>query len=110
MGVGELAVTLRGLDALVFTAGIGENSARVRREVVGRLGFLGLVLDDDAHRTDRGGARRISPAGDQRPQVWIVPTDEERVIAGHAARLTAKLPTRGLRWGLTVRPDDARRP
>ncbi len=95
MAVGELAVTLRGLDALVFTAGIGENSARVRREVVDRLGFLGLALDDDVHRTDRDGARRISPAGDPRPQVWVVPTDEEQVIAGHAARLTAKLPTCG---------------
>jgi acetate kinase len=51
LAVGAMATALRGLDALVFTAGIGEHSAAVRRAVCERLGHLGLVLDEDANET-----------------------------------------------------------
>jgi acetate kinase len=85
--IAGMVVGLERLDALVFTAGIGENSAFVRREVLTRLGFLGLAEDAEAnarHGRDTGG--RISPDG---PVVaMVVPTDEELMIARDTARLT----------------------
>jgi acetate kinase len=75
--VGSLTAALEGLDALVFTAGIGENSPMVREQVCARLGWLGIGIDARANEVGRG---RISPPG-QSPAVWVIPTDEEGVIA-----------------------------
>lgn len=75
--VGALAATLGGLDALVFTAGIGEHAAPVRAAVVERLGWLGAVLDPAANAAN---AVRIS-RHDSRIAVHVIATDEERVIA-----------------------------
>lgn len=75
--VGSLAAALGGLDALVFTAGIGENDARLRAEVAAGCGWLGLRLDPA--RNERGEGR-ISADG-SRLSAWVVPTNEERVIA-----------------------------
>ncbi|MGB2682990.1 MAG: acetate/propionate family kinase [Candidatus Competibacter sp.] len=74
-----LASALEGLDALVFTAGIGENAAAVRERVCRRLEWLGVRLDPEANR--RGGPR-ISTE-DSPVSVWVIPTDEERMIALH---------------------------
>jgi len=76
---GALAMTLGGLDGFVFTAGIGENVALVRRLVCERLAWLGVALDGAAN--DRGDAC-ISAAG-SRVAAWVVPTDEELMIARH---------------------------
>lgn len=74
-----LAATIGGLDALVFTAGIGEHSARVRAGVVDGLDWLGLKLDADANlRNDA-----IISAAQSRAPVFITPTDEEAMIARH---------------------------
>jgi len=83
-----MVVGLERLDALVFTAGIGENSAFVRSQVLARLGFLGLAEDAEANaRHGRDTRGRISPHG---PVVaMVVPTDEELMIARDTARLTA---------------------
>lgn len=74
-----LTSVLGGLDALVFTAGIGENAPQVRQDVCQRLAWLGVSLDDDANAS---GATQISPAGAS-PAVYVIPTDEERMIALH---------------------------
>jgi acetate kinase len=79
------AVALEGLDALVFTAGIGEHAAPVRAAICRHLGWLGVTLDAAANA--RHGPR-ISPA-DSRISAWVIPTDEEKVIAQHAWSLTA---------------------
>jgi acetate kinase len=86
--IAGMVVGLERLDALVFTAGIGENSALVRSQVLARLGFLGLAEDPGANaRHGRGTRGRISPDG---PAVaMVVPTDEELMIARDTARLTA---------------------
>ena len=81
---GALAVSLGGLDALVFTAGIGEHAAPVRAAVCEHLAWLGLVLDAAAN--ERHGPR-ISASGCA-VSAWVVPTDEERMIARHVLRLT----------------------
>jgi acetate kinase len=86
--IAGLVVALDRLDALVFTGGIGENSALVRSLVLARLGFLGLVEDAEAnaaHGRRTGG--RISVAG--RVLALVVPTDEELLIARDTARVIA---------------------
>ncbi|HEV8474565.1 MAG TPA: acetate/propionate family kinase [Methylomirabilota bacterium] len=81
--VGALAGALGGLDGLVFTAGIGERAAPVRADVCARLTWLGVRLDEAANR---GHGQRISTA-DSRVGVFVVPTDEEAVIARHTLGL-----------------------
>lgn len=75
--LGALTAALGGLDGLVFTAGIGEHSAEVRRRVCEASRWLGVALDRDANER---GAERISLAS-SRVAVWAIPTDEERMIA-----------------------------
>jgi acetate kinase len=95
-GIAGLVASLDRLDALVFTGGIGENSAVVRGLVLARLGFLGLAEDPAAnagHGRSTGG--RISRPGPV--QALVVPTDEELMIARDTARLVAgqATPARG---------------
>lgn len=77
--LGALAGVLEGLDALVFTSGIGENAPIVRERVCRRAEWLGVRLDEEANR--RGGPH-ISAPGSPVP-VWVIPTDEELMIALH---------------------------
>jgi acetate kinase len=79
---GALAVSLGGLDALVFTAGIGENAADVRVAVCGHLTWLGVALDPAANA--RHGPRISAPVS--AVSAWVVPTDEERMIARQLLR------------------------
>jgi acetate kinase len=81
--VGAMVTALGGLDALVFTAGIGENSASVRAAVCKRLGFLGVQLDPDANLSARPDAT-VSPA--ESPVRVIVLEAREDVVAARAAR------------------------
>jgi acetate kinase len=78
--VARLAAAMNGIDGLVFTAGIGENSPRVRAEVMAGLGFLGV--EPDAEANGRNGPR-ISARG-SRVTAYVLATDEELVIARHA--------------------------
>jgi len=87
---------LGGLDALVFTAGIGERSAPIRAEICRRLTWLGLVIDPEANQA---GKARISAAGSS-VALWVIPTDEERMIARHSrALLAGAKPTTAARQG-----------
>ena len=82
MGIGALTAALGGVDALVFTAGIGEHSARVRAGVVAGLDWLGFALNREANaRHDR-----IISSATSRSPVYVIPTDEEAMIAYHASR------------------------
>jgi acetate kinase len=74
-----LAATLRGLDGIVFTAGIGEHAPEIRRRVCERASWLGVALDPEANRT--GGPLISTP--ESRVAVWVVPTNEEAMIARH---------------------------
>ncbi len=81
--IGALAAVLQGVDGVVFTAGIGENSPEVRRRICEASAWLGIDLDQDANLA-RGP--RISKAG-SRVSVWVIPTNEELMIARHTGRL-----------------------
>jgi acetate kinase len=78
--IGAYAAELGGIDALVFTAGVGENSAVVRARAVARLGFLGLSVDAALNEQRSSEPRVISPAASP-VAVLVVPTDEELQIA-----------------------------
>lgn len=83
--IGSLAAALGGLDALVFTGGIGERGAQVRDKVCAQLGWLGLELNADANAAN---APAISAPG-SKIAVCVIPTNEEWIIARHTAHLVA---------------------
>jgi acetate kinase len=80
--IGSLAAALGGLDALIFTGGIGEHSAVIRAQVCHQAAWLGLQLDDSANETD---ASRISTLN-SKVSAWIVATNENLMIAHHTLR------------------------
>jgi acetate kinase len=84
-GIGSMAAALGGIDALIFTGGIGEHDRLTRAEVIAGCAWLGMKLDPmrNAH-----GEGRIS-AADCRVSAWVIPTDEERTIAGNTYALLA---------------------
>ena len=84
--LGSLAAALGGLDAIVFTGGIGENSAEIRARVCRDAAWLGVVLDDAANQ--RGGPR-ISAEGSL-TSAFTLPTNEELMIARHTQRVLAR--------------------
>jgi acetate kinase len=84
--IGAYAAVLGGLDALVFTAGVGENSDAVRAGAVRGLEFLGITIDPDANAARSREPRSISPAGSP-VAVLVIPTDEELEIARQTSRL-----------------------
>jgi acetate kinase len=77
--VGAYLVALGGCDVLAFTGGIGENGTAIRAAVCRNLAWAGIELDEERNQT-RGREARISTDG-SRAQVWIVPTNEELVVA-----------------------------
>jgi acetate kinase len=81
--LGSLAAALGGLDAVVFTAGIGENAAAIRARVCRDAAWLGVALDDAANAA---GGPRLSTAG-SRVSAWALPTNEELMIARHTRRV-----------------------
>jgi len=81
--LGSLAAALGGLDALVFTAGIGEHAAPIRERVCRAAAWIGVELDPAANAA---GGPRIGAANSRTP-VWVIPTNEELMIARHTRRL-----------------------
>jgi len=81
--IGSLTAALGGLDGLVFTGGIGENDAAIRADVMAGCHWLGLT-PDEARNT--AGAGRIT-IDTSRVSAWVVPTDEERMVARHTSTL-----------------------
>ena len=84
--IGSLVAALEGLDAIVFTAGIGEHAAPVRERICRGLGWLGLEIDDAANRVH---GPRISRAGSA-ASAWVIPTNEELMIARHTLHVIGR--------------------
>jgi acetate kinase len=93
LNAGMLAAALQGLDAFVFTAGIGENSARIRARIADQLEWLGVTLDEAENSRH---ARLISRSHSRIP-VYVIPTDEERMIAQHTLSLLVNRPSSNVR-------------
>ena len=77
--IGAYAAALNGVDVITFTAGVGENGPDTRKAICDYLGFMGVKIDPEANQC-RGKERLIS-APDSKVQVWVVPTNEELMIA-----------------------------
>jgi acetate kinase len=89
LNAGMLAAAMAGVDGFIFTAGIGENSPKLRAAIAERLAWLGVALDASANA--EGGPMISRP--DSRIPVYVVPTDEELMIARHTLALLAPGPT-----------------
>ena len=81
--IGGLAAVLGGLDGLVFTAGIGEHSAEIRRRICEASRWLGVELDEGANETH--GPQISKPKS--KVSAWVIPTNEELMIARHTGSL-----------------------
>jgi acetate kinase len=83
--IGSYAAAMNGVDAIAFTAGVGENDARTRRSICAYLGYLGAVIDDEANNV-RGKDAVVSTA-DSKVKLLAVPTNEELAIARETVSL-----------------------
>ncbi len=83
--IAKMAVALKGVDVLVFTAGVGENGPETRAEICDYLGFMGVKIDKEKNNF-RGQEKEIS-ADDSKVKVWVIPTNEELMIAKETMNL-----------------------
>ena len=88
--IGSYAAVMNGLDAVIFTGGIGENSDDVRADVCHNMEYLGIKLDDAANAGLRGKLQKLS-APASKVEVWVVPTNEELLIARDTKALVGNL-------------------
>ncbi len=86
--IASAAAAMGGVDAVVFTAGVGENSAELREQIVASLGFMGIQIDPEKNKV-RGEERDISAAG-AKVHTLLIPTNEELVIAQDTAAIVGK--------------------
>ena len=86
--IGSYAAAMNGLDAVIFTGGIGENAGDIRARSCSNLDFIGLKIDEEANNV-RGKLQKISTE-DSKVQVWVVPTNEELLIARDTLALISK--------------------
>lgn len=87
--IGSYAAAMNGVDAVIFTGGIGENAPDVRETACSDLDVLGIKIDPEANKV-RGKLTKIS-AEDSKAQVWVIPTNEELLIARDTLELVSKL-------------------
>ena len=90
LAIGSLAAALEGLDALVFTAGIGENAPAIRACICRKTRWLGIELDEAANAEVTAAGARLISTGTSQVRVYVVPTDEERMIAHHTLEILGR--------------------
>ena len=83
--IGAYTAAMNGVDAIAFTAGVGENDKATRKAVCEYLGYLGVKIDDEAN--DIRGERRVISAADSKVKVMLIPTNEELAIARETVAL-----------------------
>ena len=84
--IGAYTAAMNGVDAIAFTAGVGENDIKTRKAICEYLGYLGVKIDDEANNVR--GERRVISAADSKVKVMLIPTNEELAIARETLRLT----------------------
>jgi acetate kinase len=88
--IGAYLAAMNGADALVFTGGIGENSWEVRARICDGLQWIGIELDAELNRQHTGGREGLISKEGSRPAVYVIPTDEELLIARDTVRCVLK--------------------
>jgi acetate kinase len=88
--IGAYATALGGLDAIVFTGGIGQNARPVRVQTCEDLGFMGVQVDAEANEACDGKTEACISKPNSPVQVWVIPTNEELVIARDTAAIVGK--------------------
>lgn len=83
--IGQYIATMNGVDAIVFTAGIGENSAITRKIIIDGISWFGCDIDEEKNNVR--GVERIVSTDDAKVKVVLIPTDEEKVILNDVIRL-----------------------
>ena len=86
--IAKYAVAMQGIDVITFTAGVGENQVRVRKEICEYLKFMGVKIDDERNKVKSEEA--LISTDDSSIPVWVIPTNEELVIARDTLRLVTK--------------------
>jgi len=88
--IGAYLAAMNGADAVVFTGGIGENSSEVRAGICDGLQWIGIELDEELNRQHTGGREGLISKAGSRPAVYVIPTDEELLIARDTVRCVLK--------------------
>ena len=88
--IGSYAAALNGADAIVFTAGVGENDREVRRDILKDMEYMGIVADFDYNMTCPRGEEVCISKPESKVKIFVIPTDEEMTIARDTARLVTK--------------------
>ena len=83
--IAEYAAAMGGIDAIIFTGGVGENQIPIRRDICKQLEFMGVNIDEEANNT-RGEDKKVSKP-DSKVEIWVIPTNEELMIAKETQRL-----------------------
>ena len=92
--IGAYLAQMNGADAIVFTGGIGENSPEIRARICAELGFLGIALDPAKNAAAVGGQEGDVSAEGARLRTYVIPTDEELLIARDTVRCVRNAPRR----------------
>jgi len=92
--IGAYLARMNGADAIVFTGGIGENSPEIRARVCADLDFLGVALDSEKNTAAKGGFEGEIGAASARLKVFVIPTNEELLIARDTVRCVKNAPRR----------------
>jgi acetate kinase len=90
--IGAYLAAMNGADAVVFTGGIGENSPEVRARICEGLQWMGIELDEELNRSNNGGQEGLISREGSRLSVYVIPTDEELLIARDTVRCVFKEP------------------
>lgn len=85
--IGNYIAIMNGVDAIIFTAGIGENSCEIRQKALSELDFFGIEIDDEKNKAMIGRREGIISSEKSKVEVWVIPTNEELVIALDAAKI-----------------------
>ena len=86
--IGQYVAIMNGVDAIVFTAGVGENSASTRKIIIDGMSWFGCKIDDEKNNVR--GVERIISTDDSKVKVLLIPTDEELMIARDVVRFSEK--------------------
>jgi acetate kinase len=90
--IGAYMAELNGTDAVIFTAGIGENSAEIRKRVCSGLENLGIEIDDKLNNQAYGGKEMLISSENSKVKVYVIPTNEELLIARDTLRVVMNVP------------------